>query len=452
MSRPISLADAAAEVPGIHRVLRDLNIGPVQAAHEITHDYGFDTTESSVRRYRAKVNDLPDNAEQEASESPADNVTFSTDARDALHAKLDTLLDETNADPGAAKGMRVASWDTVTKNAEGDPVVTKLYGMRLESARWAPSWPVVQPAMSPIVYVQGAPNAVTASYGLDGWKSVLILPDIQAGYYRRANGDLVPLHDLDAIDVAIQIAKWEPPDEILIGGDGMDFAELGRYRLSPAFAMTTQATINWTTEFIATLRGLCPAAKITWLAGNHEERLPNYLLDNAKAAFGLRQGGDTEGWPVFSVPFLCKFDDYGVEYVPGYPASEWWFNDKIVARHGDRVNSGGSTVHKYLASEDVSTITFHIHRIEKGFRTRHGRNGPTQIMAASPGCLCSITGAVPSYKGGMDLDGVPIARAEDWQQGIGVLRYRASGEFSYEDVSIVDGQAVYHGLEFISSL
>ena len=64
-----------------------------------------------------------------------------------------------------------------------------------------------------------------------------------------------------------------------------------------------------------------PRAKIVWLAGNHEERLPNYLMDNARAAFGLHQAGDTEGWPVLSVPHLCRFEEQGVEYLPGYPAS-----------------------------------------------------------------------------------------------------------------------------------
>jgi len=266
------------------------------------------------------------------------------------------------------------------------------------------------------------------------------------------DGTLKPLHDLKAIDVAIQIGKSVTPDVILIGGDGMDFAEMGRYRLSPAFAMTTQATINWATEFLATLRALFPAARIVWLAGNHEERMPNYLLDNAKAAFGLRQGS-TEGWPVFSVPFLCRFGDYDVEYVPGYPASEFWFNDRIVARHGDKVNSGGSTVHKYLSTERVSTITFHIHRVEKGFRTRATRNGPRVIMAASPGCLCSLDGAVPSFKGGIDLDGVPVTRIEDWQHGAAVLQYKdGDGEFSYEDVSIYDGWAMYRGREFTAQV
>jgi hypothetical protein len=36
----------------------------------------------------------------------------------------------------------------------------------------------------------------------------------------------------------------------------------------------------------AQVRDAAPNAQIIWLAGNHEERIPNYLLDNAAAAFG----------------------------------------------------------------------------------------------------------------------------------------------------------------------
>jgi hypothetical protein len=180
-----------------------------------------------------------------------------------------------------------------------------------------------------------------------------------------------------------------------------------------------------------------PKAKIVWLAGNHEERLPNYLMDNARAAFGLHQAGDTEGWPVLSVPHLCQFEHYGVEYLPGYPASEYWFNDRIHAVHGDKVNSNGSTVHRYLNSERVSTISFHIHRREWGERTRRTRYGSRTILAASPGSLCRIDGAVPSTKGGTNLDGLPMARPEDWQQGVGILRFEpGDSPFVYEQIAI----------------
>ena len=398
----------------------------------------LDLDESTVRKWRNRhePSEMADDTDRQP-ERPEEHVTFSTDDRAKLHKKLDDLLTKANTDPAGVRSMRVACWDGMVKNdVTGQAETIRQYGVRLESARWAPSWPVV--AQSPPVRVtlhgvRPRPQDRSASR----WQTALILPDIQAGYFRGKDGELNPTHDLAAIDVACQIAYNLQPDEILVGGDGLDFPEVGRYRLSPAFAQTTQAAINWAAEFVATLRGLVPNARINWLAGNHEERLPNYLMDNAAAAFGLHQAGDREGWPVLSVPHLCRFEESGVTYLPGYPASEYWFNDRIHAVHGDKVNSNGSTVHRYLNSERVSTNSFHIHRREWGERTRQTRHGSRTILSASPGALCRIDGAVPSTKGGTDLDGTPMKRIEDWQLGVGVLRFEpGDAPFVYEQVAI----------------
>lgn len=59
-----------------------------------------------------------------------------------------------------------------------------------------------------------------------------------------------------------------------------------------------------------------------------------------------------------------------------------------------------ATAHGYLATEKVSVIYGHIHRREYAARTREDRDGPKEIMAATPGCLARIDGVVPSTKGG----------------------------------------------------
>jgi hypothetical protein len=70
-------------------------------------------------------------------------------------------------------------------------------------------------------------------------------------------------------------------------------------------------------------------------------------------------------------------------------------------------------------------------------------------MAASPGCLARIDGAVPSTKGGIDLDGRPLTRVEDWQQGIGIVRYEeGDGRFTYENVAIHNGWCMWQGKEW----
>lgn len=309
----------------------------------------------------------------------------------------------------------------------------------------SPQWPVMK--QGPIVKL---PRSRAKSVETDT-RTCVVLPDAQIGYYRDRKGKLQPTHDEKAIDVALQITKAAKPQIVALVGDNIDLPELSKYRITPAYQQTTQASIDRATVFCAQLRAAAPNAQIVWLAGNHEERLPNHILDNARAAFGLRRGIETPGdWPVLSVPFLCRMDEYGIEYRPGYPASHLWLNQKIRIIHGNKVKSNGSTAHMYLNSEKTSVIYGHIHRIELAYKTREDYDGPRTIMAASPGCLARIDGAVPSTKQGMDIDGRPLISHENWQQGLAVVEYEVAGKqrFTYDCIPIFSGSACWRGKWF----
>jgi predicted phosphodiesterase len=308
---------------------------------------------------------------------------------------------------------------------------------------WEPDWPVIQPG--PVVRiprVTGTPRVEA------GWETAVVLPDMQIGYYRDAAG-MQPTHDENAIRTALDITRSIKPSLVVLVGDNLDLPELSKYRLSPAYQQTTQATIDRASVLCAELRQAAPGARIVWIAGNHEERLPNYILDNAGAAFGLKRGHRPDEWPVLSVPYLCRFDDHNIEYAAGYPASSVRINQRLRVIHGDKVRSGGSTAHAYLATERTSVIYGHIHRIELAYRTREDHDGPRTILAASPGCLCRVDGAIPSAKGGIDLDGRPLKRHEDWQQGLAVVEFEpGDGRFELELVQIANGEARYRGKTF----
>ena len=342
---------------------------------------------------------------------------------------------------------RVSIYQSLTKNDEGEAEIHDLMGIQFSPA-WetGPQWPVINPG-KPVNIKMVLPKAITKP---DGYETAVILPDIQFGYYRDSNGDLVSTHDETALTIALNIVATSNPQLVVLVGDNMDFPEFGKYRLSPAFALTTQASIDRATRFSAELRASAPNADIVWLAGNHEERLPNYVLDNAKAAFGLRRGNTPDNWPVLSVPHLCRFDEYGIRYLAGYPASSYWINERIRVIHGDKVASGGSTAHKYLATSKTSVVFGHIHRREWAERSREDFDGPKTILAASPGTLAKTDGAVPSTKGGIDLDGRPLPIVEDWQQGLAVVTYQpGDGEFWYEQIPIHSGRAWWRGKLYV---
>lgn len=360
--------------------------------------------------------------------------------------KIAELLERNGIDAEEVGAIqRISVYQNITKNELGEAETHDLIGIQL-SPKWAegPTWnPVVQ---GPPIVVRSPKATGVAPTDL---KTAVILPDMQIGYFRNSNGDYEPIHDEDAIAVALKIVKQARPSQVIMVGDNLDLCEFGKYRSTPAFKFTTQAAIDRATTLCAEVRAAAPDAEIVWLAGNHEERLPNFILDNASAAFGLRQGNSPESFPVMSVPFLCRFDEFGIVYKPGYPAGNHWITERLRVIHGNKVASGGSTAHKYLATEKSSVIYGHIHRREWAERTREDFDGPKTILAASPGCLARVDGVVPSTKGGFDLDGRPMPIVEDWQQGLAVVPYSEdSGEFWYEQVAIRNGNALWRGKLF----
>jgi hypothetical protein len=125
-----------------------------------------------------------------------------------------------------------------------------------------PEWPLVQPGPSvkmPTIKVKPSSNA-------PGYQTCVILPDMQIGYFRARNGELEPTHDESAIEMALAITKSLNPDMVVLVGDNLDFPEFGKYRLSPAYQRTTQATIDRATTLCAQLRAVAPNAEIGQMA------------------------------------------------------------------------------------------------------------------------------------------------------------------------------------------
>jgi hypothetical protein len=338
---------------------------------------------------------------------------------------------------------RLSIYQSLTKNQDGEAEVHDLLGVQL-SPSWesGPAWSTV--SQGPVVKV--GLKLPKAEPKPDGFETAVILPDMQIGYYRDSEGVLQPTHDEEALAVALSVTAAANPDHVVLVGDNLDAPEFGKYRLSPAYALTTQASIDRATKLCFELRAVAPNAKISWIAGNHEERISNATLDNLKAAYGIKRGLDPASYPVLSVPFLLRMDETQIDYKAGYPAGAVWINERLRVIHGDKVRSGGSTAHAYLNTSKTSVIYGHIHRREWAERSREDFDGPKTILAATPGCLARVDGVVPSTKGGLDLDGRPLPVVEDWQQGLAVVTYKpGDGEFWYEQIPIHSGRAWWRG-------
>lgn len=367
--------------------------------------------------------------------------------------KLTDLLDKHEldiSDLGAVEKITVSSadWQGMSKGDDGEPQVTDLTSSRTKlvlSPSWdsGPQWPLVQPAKPVTVK---APKRTGSALG-GQWKTAVVLPDPQIGYWRLPDGELVPFHDARAIDIALQITEAERPDLSIFLGDVLDLAPMGKYRQHAGFAFTVQPALDYAHQLVATVAELSGSTR--YIEGNHDMRLQTYITDNAVAAFGVKQAGSE--WPVMSVPHLLHLDDLNVKYVGGYPAGATYINERLAAIHGRQTNRATrSATQQVLDYEQVSVIQGHVHSIQTAMRTRNSRNEPLFTQAYSPGCLCRIDGAVPD-NAGTDIKGRPITSWKNWQQGVAVVRYQEGhGNFAVEIVPILEGWALHRGQEFLS--
>lgn len=370
--------------------------------------------------------------------------------------RIESLLLESGYDPadiGAVEKVRLNEWEGYIKNDNNEIEKTTLRAASLIlTPSWdsGPKWPVIQPAKEITVKVPASFRPKRLERG--PWKRAVILPDPQIGYRRFLDGTLDPFHDTRALDISLAIIAELQPDLIINLGDLVDFPEFGRYEQEPGFALTTQPTLDDAHAYLAKQRALAPDAEIRLLPGNHDVRLQNSIIKNAKAAFGIRQGGATpESWPVLSLPHLLNLDKIDVSYVEGYPGGVSWINDNLACIHGHKVRSNGSTAMPVLDDERVSVIFGHVHRIEMAYKSRRTKDGLKVNFAASPGCLCRLDGVVPSTKSSLDSFGRPVVtNLENWQAGMAVVAYEeGNGRFDYEQIFINEGRAIFRGKEYI---
>ena len=361
--------------------------------------------------------------------------------------KLIEALKKNNVSPeliGTVKGIRVSTWTTTIKNADGEAEAHDNQGVQLvldPAFSEGPKWPVIQQAAQvPIKLLKPKANKNTV-------KTAIILPDPQIGFRRDLVEDtLDPFHDERAMSIALQIIADVAPDQIINLGDFLDFPSFSRFIQEPTFALTTQKAINRGYRFLVEQRSSAPNAKVTLIAGNHDIRINKSIITNASAAFGLHRAEKPDNWPVLSVPFLLRLDELNVEYIDGYPAGEYWINDNLKCIHGVKVRSNGSTAMAVVADDRVSTIFGHVHRMELQYKTVNVKNGFKTRLAFTPGTLARIDGAVPSTNGGTDEWGKPVTRYENWQQGIGIVHYEeGNGDFHVYGVHIHNGKAMYNG-------
>ncbi len=130
-------------------------------------------------------------------------------------------------------------------------------------------------------------------------KTTVILPDIQ-----------YPYHDALVLSKIIKVIKDIQPDRILQIGDAIDFPQVSRWSVGKAgaYAPTLQKHIDGFQGVLSEIREAAPKASITWLEGNHDLRIKDFISSYAPALGTLR---------ALEIENLFGLSELGVKYVKG---------------------------------------------------------------------------------------------------------------------------------------
>lgn len=338
------------------------------------------------------------------------------------HLSYHNQLQEALEEHGSVDKARFSDYQMGYKDKDGEAQAMDLHASRFEvSFSHEPLW-------EPIHAIQ-LERPLKRKKTPEAWKllpeTTVVAPDVQ-----------FPFVDWDALDIYYQIlGDLKQVNNIVQLGDLLDLTAYSRYIGSEIYKDATQEALVQGLDFFKTCRALAPYAKIKYLEGNHELRLPNDILANHKSNWRLRPADDLEGDPLVSVPRMLGLKSVDVEYVPGYPNNRYWITDNLQIIHGDK--TGRNEARKIMNSEKISTIYGHTHRLNHDMQTVNFRDSATYRHSFGAGALCRLDKHVPGVHTGYDLDGQPVGNHhENWQHGFLVVTH--DGVNSHVEQVVID--------------
>ena len=92
----------------------------------------------------------------------------------------------------------------------------------------------------------------------------------------------VPFHDEKTLESVKYGLKYMKPDRLILGGDIIDFYSISHFDKDPSRALNLEDEINDTYDVLSDIVSVLPkSCKVSYLLGNHEERLQKYVHTNA---------------------------------------------------------------------------------------------------------------------------------------------------------------------------
>lgn len=233
-----------------------------------------------------------------------------------------------------------------------------------------------------------------------------------------ANDIHFPLQDDTALGILRGVVRLVEPHVIFLAGDIIDAYAVMTHEKDPRKLLGLQEELDMASAFLRDLRSDAPKARIVYIGGNHEARIPR-LIKNVMALSSLRKA---------TLPELLNVKEHDVEYHDYGTQIRW---SGLIVEHGDRASShSAATAKKMLDSRGASGISGHVHRFGSHYKTDHSG---VKVWFEN-GSLCR-------------RDKVEyIHGAPNWQTGFSVCHsVKGRLRFYVEQLPIIDGKLFYQG-------
>lgn len=241
--------------------------------------------------------------------------------------------------------------------------------------------------------------------------------------------------DREAVEAFLGDLKQWNPDEVVLNGDIIECGGfLSAHHTLGYVAQTTYtfqediAAGNW---FLDEVQKAAPRATIHFLAGNHDERIARWIVDQT-----MRHNRDSEFLDtLLGVETLLKLKERGIKYysrgehhIPGLPPG-WIKLGKVFFTHE---LGGGKNAASAAVGRTAGNVVFaHTHVADVSTTVLPGVG---LVTAWNPGCLCQRQ---PLWR---------HSNPTGWSHGYAVQLIAASEEFLHLQIPIWNGGSLVGSL------
>ena len=208
------------------------------------------------------------------------------------------------------------------------------------------------------------------------------------------------------------------PDEVMLGGDFMDVSALSHWDYDKKRKMEGRRynkeceVANKELDYLQKY-----SKKVTYLEGNHEQRVQRYLDKNP----------EMEG--IIEIPLVLNLYERGIKY---YPLNTYYKLGHLYFTHGLYTNEFHAK--KTLLNVGKNIVTGHLHTNQTYMLSMMFQK---PIMAYSMPCLCNKS---PDY-----LQNKP----SNWMSGFGIVYLNTkTGNFNLYVVNMINNRFIWNGKEY----